>query len=165
VPSTTYTLTESDLIEAQRSWYLASLRTRATLVKLVCGIAIFGAAASIPLSSIRKGAAAGTLFFLVAYAGIILINWLLFARRARRSFLHDAALRKPITASWDAEEISFAGARRFGRTKWSDFDRRIESRSLVLLSRSTRQFNIVPKRAFDDGDGHDLKGRIERISP
>lgn len=163
MPSITYTLTGSDLIEAQRRWYLASLRSRSTLVKLICGIIIFGAAASVPLSSIGKGAIAGTVLFLAFYAAIILINWMLFARRAKRSFLQDAALRKPITASWDAEEIGFSGARRFGRTKWSDFERRIESRSLVLLSRGPRQFNIVPKHALESELGCDLKARIDRL--
>lgn len=97
-----------------------------------------------------------------AAAVLLLTIWLAVPFQARRHFRQAAALRDEIEASWDENAIRFSSAHGNSNLAWREFHRWAENERLFLLYQSQMLYNIVPKRALDEGKMLELRNRLEQ---
>jgi len=97
-----------------------------------------------------------------AAALLLLTIWLAIPFHARRHFRQAAALRDEIEATWDENSIRFSSAHGNSNLAWREFHRWAENDRLFLLYQSQMLYNIVPKRALDEGKMLDLRNRLEQ---
>jgi hypothetical protein len=73
-------------------------------------------------------------------------------RRSRRLFAQQKNLQRPLRFSWDEQGLAWVNESGSGRTAWSDYIKWRENERVFLLYLSDVMFQMLPKRAFADGE-------------
>lgn len=146
----TYQLTESDFLEAQS-------RHSGVWLKLlrIWGILLIAAA----LISATRYPQQYSNYVLPLLLGL----FFLFGLRmlARRSFRRDQRLKQHFEAVVSESGIAISSPTASTNNRWTAFSRYVESRNLFLLYQAPQVFNVLPKRAFAEGETEAFRALLQ----
>jgi hypothetical protein len=141
-----FTLTEDDFLEALRMhrgvW--AKLLTLWGLLLIALG-----------LISLIANSKQYSNYVVPILAGFFILFGLKFL--ARRSFRRDLRLQQPLQAVISDSGIEISSPTGSSKQTWDAFIRYVESKNLFLLYQGPQMFNVIPKRAFAQGEEDTLR--------
>lgn len=156
----TFRLTEAEAVDAARLVAARQLWGRPVIKILLALIALL----VVLLGLLDPQALMEPILLALAGIAVVLFStiWLAVPFHARRHFRQAAALRDEIEVSWDEEAIRFSSSHGTSNLAWREYHRWAENDRLFLFHQSQMLYNIVPKRALDEGMMADLSGRFEQ---
>ena len=155
-----YTLTDADIVVAQRAWLLAGMRWGLLLGMLVAGWAAIGI---VMLVDDRRFTPIDLSFFggiLLAVALIPVFMYWRIAGRSLHPFHQQKAIAREFTLSWDADAISFDSTLGHGRLPWTLFSSWLDARETLLVYQSDILFIPIPRRVLTAKDAADIVGHL-----
>jgi len=162
----TYQLTVPDLVDARAHVYnrLPFVRAvRAIPFILVSGCLLYGAFAASQRD--WEGVAASVGWLAV---GLALIVWMYVANKwllpgsARKQLAGSRELQGDMVVRWDRTAISFESRHGKSGWPWSDFSRWQETPGNLLLWRSDRLYNCLPKRTLTNDQIAELRQHLRQ---
>ena len=162
-----FTCTENDLLDAQRLHHTLTLRGRRFLIR-TAAIAVALAGVSM---IVRQKADAETLAYGLAFAAIyacviviaiVVTRLVTLPRAARRQFSQQKEFRGPMKVGINPAHIAVTSKNGFSNTPTEDFLKWAENGKSILLYRSDRLFNLVPKRVVSDAFHRSLMAELTR---
>jgi hypothetical protein len=99
-----------------------------------------------------------------AVVGVLGFYFVFLPFKCARIYRQQRNLQIPFQFSWDDEGVFMKNEMAEGKTKWSDFRKYKQNKSVIMLYHSDALFNLVPKSAFSDaGQLADFMAHVERI--
>jgi hypothetical protein len=162
-----FTCSERDFLDAHRLHHTLSLKGRRFLFLVsMIGIAVFGISmigGDIGKSTTWIHALGAFAPFIFLLAILILVNRTLFLpRMARRQFLQNKEFRNPFKIGVRPPHIVLSSKNGFHATPTADFLKWSDNSKCILLYRSDRMFNFIPKRVLGDALHQKLIAELNR---
>lgn len=159
--SVTVQLTADDYAAANKLVVLDSYRRKIGLLLLV--VAPFAAVFLVYAAGYDLGGFANATRFIAPFAlaamiVVVLLRYFVFApRTARSTYRKQKTLHYPYTFSWSETGLKAAGAGGEWAVPWSDYLKLVENGETIVFFLSPRLFQMLPKRALDDGQIADIR--------
>ncbi|WP_353230559.1 YcxB family protein [Novosphingobium sp.] len=143
----------ADLIEANRLYYVSSMRSQGAIKIFTLSVLVFSGIAisevwNEGIYSIVTAFFVGLLLGTVFVIGALSVQYFLIPRLARKNFDQQKTLQDHVELVWTDVEIIRKTARSQSTLSWSDFRKMYRSKQVVVLMQSDRAFNHIPLRAL-----------------
>ena len=164
-----YTLTPKELAQAYRLHYRrAFLGVRAILLPFAVALVAYGIATVLSAEaseqySVGRFAAVLAVAYVVVFAAVFALTWYVtLPMSARRQFKQRKEFATPLSIDVQSPFIAMTSGYGFAKIPTEDMVKWTEDRRVLLLYRTDRTFNMVPKRVVTDALDAALKAELAR---
>lgn len=162
---TTYSITEADYIAANRRHCGLLFRSRRgwimpVVAGLLCGFII---AVGLPFDWPQRlaiTAGAGLVFAGLVWLSMVMLNWILMPRHARRLYRQTRALQALYTMSWHDRALRFDSERGTQILPWTDFNKWTDGPEGLMLYVSDGMFYLLPVRDIANDVGQSVRAQL-----
>ena len=160
--SVTVTLTADDYAVANKLFMLDAFRQPSAIALPLLLAVVYAALRLAPAVGDALGEIGSMLedivpAVLAVIIGFRLLNYFLLApRTARATYQKQKTLHYPCTFSWSESGLKTTSTRGEWNTPWSDFFKLVENSQTILLYQSPKLFQMLPKRALEQGQIADI---------
>ena len=166
-----FTCTEADFLDAQRLHHTLSLRGRRFLIRIAAGVVVLAVAlpvafvfgqGSTGIEAFEYGLS-GAALYLCVMAVLILVNRLIvLPRAARRQLSQLKEFGRPVKVGVSSPRIVLTTKNGSSEMPTEDFLKWAENGRSILLYRTDRQFNLLPKRVISEPFHRSLVAELSR---